>query len=40
VENLIDQIERSPDRIASVRKSKGKAGKQPARGKKVLRVSG
>jgi hypothetical protein len=40
VENLIDQIERSPDRIASARKSKGKAGKKPVRGKKVLRVSG
>jgi hypothetical protein len=35
IENLIKQIERSPDRlVANARKSKGKAGKKSARGKK------
>ena len=40
IENLISQIERSPDRlVASARKSKGKAGKKSARGQqKVSRL--
>ncbi len=40
IENLIKQIERSPDRlIANVRKSKGKVGKKSARGQqKVSRL--
>jgi hypothetical protein len=41
LENLIVQIESSPDRLrANARKSKGKAGKKPARGqkKKVSRL--
>lgn len=40
IENLISQIERSPDRlVAAVRKPKAKAGKKSARGQqKVSRV--
>ena len=40
IENLISEIEKSPDRlIAAVRKSKGKAGKRSARGQqKVSRL--
>ena len=40
IDNLISQIERSPDRLVAIaRKSKGKAGKKSARGQqKVSRL--
>ena len=39
IENLITQIERSPDRLVAVaKKSKGKAGKKARGRQKVLRL--